>query len=162
MVSTEATAGQGRGLRAIGAVAKETGLTPRAIRYYEEVGLLRPAVRVKGADRLFDDEDVQRLHRIKEMREVMGFSIAEIAELLETDDARSRLRSRFHGTDEPAARVAIIADSIALAERRLEIVEQKLRRVEALRHDEQERIVHLRAMLADEELRTRRPPAGRS
>ena len=27
----------------IGAVAREVGLTPRAIRYYEEVGLLRPA-----------------------------------------------------------------------------------------------------------------------
>lgn len=157
MVSTETTIGQDLGLRAIGAVAKETGLTPRTIRYYEEVGLLRPAIRVKGADRLFDGEDVQRLHRIKELREVMGFAIAEIAELLEADDARSRLRSRFRGTDDPGARAGIIASSIALAERRLAIIEQKLRRVEDLRRDEQERIGRLRVLLADQERRASSP-----
>jgi len=140
-------------LRAIGAVAKETGLTPRAIRYYEEVGLLRPAVRVKGADRLFDHEDVQRLQRIKELREVMGFSVAEIAELLETEDARSRLRRRFHGTDDPGARAGIIVDSIELAQRRLAIIEEKLRRVDALRSDELERVARLHALLADEQRR---------
>ena len=35
-------------------VAAETGLTPRAIRYYEEIGLLEPAARSDGAYRLFD------------------------------------------------------------------------------------------------------------
>ena len=39
-------------------VAEETGLTPRAIRYYEEMGLLAPAARSGGAYRLYDAEDL--------------------------------------------------------------------------------------------------------
>src|SRR6185437_1762264 len=91
-------------LHPIGVVARQVGLTPRAIRYYEELGLLHPAVRVKGSDRLFDESDVQRLREIKRLREVIGFSLAEIAELLDADDMRAQLRQRFQGTTEAAAR----------------------------------------------------------
>src|SRR5262249_604217 len=107
----------------IGQVAREVGLTTRAIRYYEELGLLRPGVRVKGADRLFDAGDVQRLREIKRLREVIGFSLAEIAELLETDDMRAQLRQRFHGTSDAAARARVLREAHALAERRLAIIE---------------------------------------
>ena len=47
-------------------VADETGLTPRAIRYYEEVGLLAPAARSEGAYRLYDAEDLARLQGMLE------------------------------------------------------------------------------------------------
>ena len=46
-------------------VAEDTGLTPRAIRYYEEVGLLAPAARSEGAYRLYDAEDLDRLRFIR-------------------------------------------------------------------------------------------------
>jgi DNA-binding transcriptional MerR regulator len=138
-------------LRPIGVVARELGLTTRAIRYYEEYGLLRPAVRVKGADRLFDESDVQRLAEIKRLREVIGFSLAEIKELLDTDEVRARLRTDFHGTADPAERARIIRQAIGLAERRLSIAEQKLAQVAAVREDEQSRLARLRRMLADEE-----------
>ena len=139
----------GAGLRPIGAVAREVGLTPRAIRYYEEVGLLRPAVRVKGADRLFDASDVERLHQIKRLREVIGFSLAEIRELLDTDDTRARLKRQFTDATEPEARARVIRDAIALAERRLAIVEGKLAQVAAVRDEEAARLARLRALLAD-------------
>ncbi|MCL4531940.1 MAG: MerR family transcriptional regulator [Actinobacteria bacterium] len=138
-------------LRAIGSVAREVGLTPRAIRYYEKLGLLRPAVRVKGSDRLFDDSDVERLRDIKQLREVIGFSLAEIAELLETDEARRQLRSRFYGTTDSRVRTEVLRQGIALAERRLAIAEQKLAQVEAIRLDECARLARLRAAMAEEE-----------
>ena len=138
-------------LRAIGAVAREVGLTPRAIRYYEKLGLLRPAIRVKGSDRLFDDSDVERLREIKQLREVIGFSLAEIAELLETEDARRQLRSQFHGTDDRTVRARLIKESIALAERRLAIAERKLAQVEVIRSEACTRIARLRALLVEEE-----------
>jgi DNA-binding transcriptional MerR regulator len=140
-------------LRPIGAVAREVGLTPRAIRYYEELGLLRPAVRVKGADRLFDESDVQRLHEIKRLREVIGFSLAEIAELLDTDAVRSQLRSRFHGTADPAVRIQVLREARRLAERRLAIVEHKLAQVEAVRAEELGRLERLTQALEAEERR---------
>src|SRR6266487_3272274 len=42
-------------------VAAETALTPRSIRYYEEMGLLEPAGRSEGAYRLYDQSDLERL-----------------------------------------------------------------------------------------------------
>ncbi len=138
-------------LRAIGSVAREVGLTPRAIRYYEKLGLLRPAVRVKGSDRLFDDSDVERLRDIKQLREVIGFSLAEIAELLETDEVRRQLRSRFYGTGDSDARKRLLREGIALAERRLAIVERKLAQVEAIRADECARVSRMKGLLAEDE-----------
>jgi MerR family transcriptional regulator, repressor of the yfmOP operon len=138
-------------LRTIGAIAEEVGLTARAIRYYEEIGLLRPAIRVKGSSRLFDESDVQRLREIKRLREVIGFSLAEIAELLDADDVRDQLRSQFIGTTDPAVRARVLCDAIALAELRLGIVERKLAQVEAVRREELERLERLRAVLEEEQ-----------
>jgi DNA-binding transcriptional MerR regulator len=135
----------------IGAVAREVGLTARAIRYYEEAGLLRPAIRVKGADRLFDASDVQRLHDIKRLREVIGFSLAEIAALLETDERRDQLRERFYGTSNTAVHAEVLRDAITLAEKRLGIVEHKLGQVAAARDEEAQRLARLREMLAAKE-----------
>ncbi|TMI84946.1 MAG: MerR family DNA-binding transcriptional regulator, partial [Bacillati bacterium ANGP1] len=39
-------------------VVRRTGLTPRAIRYYEELGLVRPSGRTAGGFRLFTEADI--------------------------------------------------------------------------------------------------------
>jgi DNA-binding transcriptional MerR regulator len=139
------------GLRPIGAVARELDLTPRAIRYYEEYGLLRPAIRIKGANRLYDESDVERLRKIKLLREVIGFSLAEIADLLDTEDMRNQLRSEFQGTTDPRVRRRVIQDALALAQRRLAIVERKLGQLEALRAEERERIARLEELLGEDD-----------
>ena len=59
--------------------AAEVGLTARSVRYYEEVGLLRPAARSEGDYRLYDETDVERLRFIKGLRDDAGFSLAEIS-----------------------------------------------------------------------------------
>ena len=53
----------------IQAVADEVGLTTRSIRYYEEMGLVKPAARSDGAYRLYDADDVERLRFIKALRD---------------------------------------------------------------------------------------------
>jgi DNA-binding transcriptional MerR regulator len=149
--SPQAASSEQPALLPIGAVAREVGLTARAIRYYEEAGLLRPAIRVKGADRLFDASDVQRLRDIKRLREVIGFSLAEIAALLETDEMRQELRERFYGTTDATVHVQVIRDAIRLAEKRLGIVEYKLEQVAAVRDEEAQRLARLQEMLAAKE-----------
>ena len=67
-------------------VAAETGLTPRSIRYYEELGLLQPAARSSGDYRLYDSSDLELLRFIRGLRDDAGFSLAEIC-LLYTSDA---------------------------------------------------------------------------
>src|SRR5882672_562125 len=94
-------------------VSAEIGLTARSIRYYEEIGLLEPAARSDGDYRLYDGDDLERLRYIKGLRDDAGFSLAEIARLLEDDEARTRNRDRFRTTHDPAERRAIIDDALA-------------------------------------------------
>lgn len=64
----------------IGTLAERTGTTAATIRYYEQVGLLRPAAR-SGGQRIYDNEDERRLAFIRRCRE-FDLSIEEISGLL--------------------------------------------------------------------------------
>ena len=68
------------GILRIGALARRTGTTVPTIRYYEEIGLLRPAAR-SGGQRTYDNEDVRRLTFIRRCRD-FDFSIEDIRALL--------------------------------------------------------------------------------
>jgi DNA-binding transcriptional MerR regulator len=64
----------------VGAVAKRTGLSVRALHHYEEAGLLQPSRSTDSRYRLYDQGDLLRLLQIKSLRQ-LGFSLQEIAEL---------------------------------------------------------------------------------
>src|SRR5581483_4643010 len=49
---------------------------------YEHVGLLEPATRTEGRQRLYDERDLRRLYRILALRD-MGLSLAAIGRMLE-------------------------------------------------------------------------------
>ena len=124
-------------------VAAETGLTTRAIRYYEEQGLLEPAARSDGAYRLFDASDLERLRFIKELRDDAGFSLAQIGQLLEDEDARERNRARLRATDDPAERRAILLEARARVDRQIETLRAKRDRLDRMLRDARGRRAHL-------------------
>ncbi len=130
-------------------VAAGTGLTPRSIRYYEEIGLLRPAGRSQGDYRLYDASDLERLGFIRELRDDAGFSLAEIALLLEDEEARIRDRERFASTGEPGEKRAIVRDLIARMDRQVATLEEKADRLRAMLEAADSRRAHLRAHLAE-------------
>lgn len=61
----------------IGDLARETGKTVRALRYYEEMGLLAPVDHTEGGFRLYRAEDARRVRLIERLQE-MGFSLQRI------------------------------------------------------------------------------------
>lgn len=124
-------------------VAVETGLTARAIRYYEELGLLAPAARSEGAYRLYDDEDLERLRFIRGLRDDAGFSLGEIGQLLEDEHVRARNRAQFRATRDPGAREALLQDGLARIERQVATLRRKIDRLEGMVAKAQERRVHL-------------------
>lgn len=65
----------------IGKIAKLSGMTTDAIRYYEKEGLVTPQRKSDAGYRLFDDATVRRLHFIKQAQHC-GFTLAEILQLL--------------------------------------------------------------------------------
>jgi DNA-binding transcriptional MerR regulator len=73
-------------LARVGEVAERLGVSPRTIKYYEELGLVEPKARSLGRFRLYGEEDVRRLERILRMKGI-GYSLATIRELLAVRDA---------------------------------------------------------------------------
>jgi DNA-binding transcriptional MerR regulator len=130
-------------------VAAETGLTPRSIRYYEEVGLLEPAARSEGAYRLYDASDLERLRSIKELRDEAGFSLAQIGQLLEDDAVRERNRERFRASHDPTERRAILEDARGRVDRQIETLEAKADRLAAMIEAARDRRRHLDRHLAE-------------
>nr|WNL65506.1 Potassium-transporting ATPase ATP-binding subunit [Acinetobacter gerneri] len=73
----------------IGKVSKASGVTAKMIRYYEQIGLIAAAGRNNAGYRSYSANDVERLKFIKRSRE-LGFSVAEISDLLDLWNDRSR------------------------------------------------------------------------
>ena len=66
-------------LLTISEVARQVGLRPSAIRYYERIGILLPGERVSG-QRRYDDTVLYRLAVIQQARQI-GFTLGEIRQL---------------------------------------------------------------------------------
>ncbi|MBI3349647.1 MAG: MerR family transcriptional regulator [Burkholderiales bacterium] len=66
----------------VGELARRTGLTVRALHHYDSIGLLRPSGRSERGYRLYNRDDVARLHGIQTLRR-MGLPLGEIAQLLD-------------------------------------------------------------------------------
>ncbi|HCH66819.1 MAG: hypothetical protein CL927_10105 [Deltaproteobacteria bacterium] len=65
----------------VGELARRTGKTARAIRFYEELGLVMPAKRTKGGFRQYSQDALVRIHWIDRLQE-LGFALAEIGDFL--------------------------------------------------------------------------------
>jgi DNA-binding transcriptional MerR regulator len=130
-------------------VAAETGLTPRAIRYYEELGLLAPAARSQGAYRLYDAEDLERLRFIRGLRDDAGFSLAEIGQLLVDEQARERNRVKFRAATRPSERREILVDALARVDRQVATLRRKRDRLDEMLTEVEQRRSHLAEHLAD-------------
>jgi len=75
-------------LLSIGELAERSGVATTALRYYDELGLVRPAMRSSG-HRRYAESAVAEVGAIRFFREV-GFSLAEIISFLTAGDRPSR------------------------------------------------------------------------
>jgi DNA-binding transcriptional MerR regulator len=114
------------GLR-IGHMAERTGTTPRTIRYYEEIGLLPPPPdREPGSHRLYDEDDVERLRELLDLKALLGVSLEELRELVAARSARAALRREWRsGVEAPARRHEILTEAIGHVERQLELIRHR-------------------------------------
>jgi DNA-binding transcriptional MerR regulator len=119
----------------IGEVAEVTGLTQRTIRYYEEIGLLPPPTRTQGDYRLFGPRDIARLEEIARLKSLLGFSLGEIKQIVEGEEARSQLHTEYHATDDVATRLLKLAEATRVTERQLALLERKMAQMMQLESD---------------------------
>ena len=113
----------------IGEAAERTGVTPRTIRYYEEIGLL--AVRgPKGAHRFYEETDVERIAELTRLRDLLNLSLEELKQLADAEEARAALREQFHRPD--ADKLRIVREALPHVETQLELVRRRKLELEKL------------------------------
>lgn len=69
----------------IGQLAATTGFTPKTLRYYEDVGLLRPTRRSESGYRLYDDAAIDRLRFVRRAQS-LGLRLNDVRRILEISD----------------------------------------------------------------------------
>lgn len=73
----------------IGQASQATGVSAKMIRYYEEIGLIRPPQRTQAGYRVYGESDLHVLRFVRRARD-LGFAVAEIADLVALWRDRSR------------------------------------------------------------------------
>lgn len=69
------------GLLSVAEVGRRTGLTRKALRHYEALGLVEPVARTDAGYRLYDDEALRRIELVGRAK-VLGLSLAEANEFI--------------------------------------------------------------------------------
>ena len=101
-------------------------MTPRTIRYYEELGLLGSVRSMeKGSHRTYAESDVARLQELIRLRDLLGLTLEELVELAEAEEARATLRDRWEEDPSDEERLRIVEAAIPHVERQLALVRSR-------------------------------------
>lgn len=103
-------------------VSIKTGLTKRAIRYYEDLNLISPK-RTESGYRLYTDEDIEKIQKIISLKDSLGFSLSEIKAALELD---KNVKTILSGE---AADTETIDNYAKLIEKQIDLIEEKSRKL---------------------------------
>jgi DNA-binding transcriptional MerR regulator len=136
----------------IGELAERTGLTQRTLRYYEEVGLLAAPSRMAGGFRLYSPDDVARVEQVRQLKQVLGFSLAEIRTIVEAQGRLSAIRSQYRSDPDVQHRRAMLDNAEAIVRGQLEVIEQKIGQMQTMRAELIEKLQRydtLRSQLPD-------------
>ncbi len=112
----------------IGQLARAAGFTEKTLRFYDEIGLLRPSSRSTSGYRLYDEQAIERLRFVRKAQG-LGLSLDDMRTILEIGDEGGV----------PCGHVVSVVD------RELERIDGQMRRLRSLRRD----LVMLRERLSD-------------
>jgi len=119
----------------IGEVADRTGVTQRTLRFYEEKGLLRPPERMDGGFRLYSETDVTRIGYIKQLQDLLGFTLSEIKDMVEAEDLLQQMSATRRPDRELNERLQRSDQILGALTKQLDVVDHKVEHLTALREE---------------------------
>ncbi len=140
------------GLR-IGDIAARAGVSTRTLRYYEELGLLTPSGHTAGGERRYEPQDLQRLERILELKELVGMNLDEIRSYLSSEIRLDELRVAYHAHKDDASGTArdqrreILKEALDLQVSLIDRLDAKLDRLSEFRSSMSARVERCRELL---------------
>ncbi|HXZ64624.1 MAG TPA: MerR family transcriptional regulator [Streptosporangiaceae bacterium] len=135
-------------LLGIGAAAERAGVSQRALRYYQQIGLLTPCGCTPGGLRRYSADDLARVARIRQLQELLGLNLDEIARVLRDEDRMAQIKRAY--LDEATShheRRELLRESLALQHSLRATVEAKRKGIEGFLTELDARIARTRALL---------------
>jgi DNA-binding transcriptional MerR regulator len=138
-------------LLGIGAAAARLGVSERALRYYQQIGLIVPAGTTPGGLRRYSESDLARVARIRELQTLLGLNLDEIALVLRSEDRIAEICQEIKNERTPARqRRELTRECLGLQEGLRAAVEAKRDALDSFLGDLDGRIQRARAHLADD------------
>ena len=152
----------------IGEVAERTGVTQRTLRFYEEKGLVHPPERMDGGFRLYSEDDVSRIEYIKQLQDLLGFTLSEIKEMVEAEELLQQINATRRPDRDLPTRLLRSTTVLTALTRQFDLVEHKVEHLGVLREElrakllrvTQRRTEILEAMVANGTAPPAEPPAA--
>ena len=123
----------------IGQVALRSGVTPRTIRYYEELGLLPASDREQGKHRTYTETDIERLQEVTRLRDLLGLSLDELRSVVVAEAVRADARRIYRESESPDERRAALEEALPHLETQIGLVRRRLGELQELEADLLER-----------------------
>jgi MerR family transcriptional regulator, repressor of the yfmOP operon len=138
-------------LLSIGAAAQLAGVSERALRYYQELGLITPCGRTPGGMRRYSGADLARVARIRELQTLLGLNLDEIAVVLRNDDRLTQIKAVYRDKHTGAEERAELArECLVLLEQLRQTVDAKRAALDTFLGDVDTRIARVRSVLTPE------------
>ncbi|MFB5578449.1 MerR family transcriptional regulator [Bacillus cereus] len=109
-------------------VTKQVGLTKRTLRYYEEIGLIHAPERSEGNIRLYTDEDIARIKRIVEAKEVLGITLQEMQHFLSLKERMEQRRNSENPRDRE-----VIQEIKEMLEKQVQTLDEKMEQMQRVK-----------------------------
>jgi len=136
-------------LLGIGAAAAQAGVSERALRYYQQLGLITPSSCTPGGMRRYSEDDLARVARIRQLQVLLGLNLDEIAVVLRNEDRMAQIkRTYLHEHTSDAERRELVRESLQLQHDLRATVEAKRIAIEGFLADLDARIVRSSDLLA--------------
>ncbi len=102
-------------LLGIGAAAAQAGVSERALRYYQQLGLITPCACTPGGMRRYSEDDLARVARIRQLQVLLGLNLDEIAVVLRNEDRMAQIKHTYrHEHTSDAERRDLVRESLQL------------------------------------------------
>jgi DNA-binding transcriptional MerR regulator len=102
---------------------------------------------MEGGFRLYSPEDIERIDRIRQMKDLLGFSLAEIKDMIEADDVRLQMRAEWRTDADAAEKAAKVRRAREATLQQIAMLDAKMEKMAEMRRTLAERVEKFDARL---------------
>jgi len=116
-------------------VSRQSGLTKRTIRFYEDIGILPPPERTQGGTRRYIPQHIELLNKIIRMKEVLGFSLEEIQKFMKLTETLDNYREGYRSLSNTKNKTKKLHEIIQVIDEQLALIESKINKIRKAKNE---------------------------